>query len=99
MVSRFPLLCQRRKVIDLQKSTAEASYLLTFDPAKEQNYEGKIHVPILIPMWRAPVSASILINKQERFSLMHRLTGTELCLETGLEKTKVEAAAEADKKD
>ncbi len=68
---------------------AEASYLLTFDPAKEPNYEGNIHVPILLPMWRAPVSASILINKQERFSLMHRLTGKELLLETGLDKNKV----------
>lgn len=64
-----------------------ASYLLAFYPDREENYTGTINVPVLLPMWRAAVSASILINKQERQSLMHRLTGTELSLTEGLERT------------
>ena len=34
--------------------------------------------PILLPIWRAHVSASLLINKKERSSLMARITGEDL---------------------
>lgn len=42
--------------------------------------------PVLLPVWRAQVSVSLLLNKAERKSMMHRLTGEDLDMITGLEK-------------
>ncbi|KAI8904638.1 S-adenosyl-L-methionine-dependent methyltransferase [Powellomyces hirtus] len=82
------------------------SCIVKFDPAAETGdageglvgcaYEGSVRTPILLPVWRAHVSVSLLLNKAERKSLMHRLTGKELEIVAGLESELPGAAAGAD---
>ena len=62
------------------------SYLIAFYPEKEPNYNGNIKIPILLPLWKAAVSASVLLTQQERSSLIIRLTGKELEFQKGLSK-------------
>lgn len=66
---------------------AISSYLLVFNPADQLDYTGSIKLPVQLPMWRAAVSVSILINKQERSSLMFRLTGQNLELNEKLDNS------------
>ncbi|KAI9092882.1 hypothetical protein DFS34DRAFT_632211 [Phlyctochytrium arcticum] len=62
------------------------SCIIMFDPTTEANYTGSVKTKVHLPIWRAHVSVSLLLNKQERKSLMHRLTGEELSIEQGLDK-------------
>ncbi|OAJ44123.1 hypothetical protein BDEG_27388 [Batrachochytrium dendrobatidis JEL423] len=54
------------------------SCLLRFNPADEKDYTGSITIPLVLPFFRSHVSGSLLIDKAERASLMHRLTGVML---------------------
>ena len=62
-----------------------SGYLLVFNPGDHPDYIGSIKLPVHLPMWRAAVSVSTLINKQERASLMFRLTGRNLELNDKLD--------------
>jgi 16S rRNA C967 or C1407 C5-methylase (RsmB/RsmF family) len=64
---------------------AISGYLLVFNPADHPDYTGSIKLPVYLPMWRAAVSVSTLISKQERASLMFRLTGQNLELNEKLD--------------
>ncbi|KAJ3299175.1 tRNA (cytosine(34)-C(5))-methyltransferase [Borealophlyctis nickersoniae] len=69
------------------KELALGSCLLEFNPANEKDYHGSIQTPMVLPIWRANVSVSLLLSKLEKRSLMHRLTGEELPdMVMGLEK-------------
>ncbi|KND03593.1 uncharacterized protein SPPG_01069 [Spizellomyces punctatus DAOM BR117] len=73
---------------ELQKKLTEMSMgscIIKFDPTLEKNYTGSARSTILLPIWRAHVSVSLLLNKQERKSLMHRLTGEDLSIQGGLD--------------
>ncbi|KAJ3034269.1 tRNA (cytosine(34)-C(5))-methyltransferase [Rhizophlyctis rosea] len=66
------------------------SCLFEFDPELEKEVTGTIHNRFILPIWRGAASLSLLLNKQERRSLMHRLTGQELTeFTSGLEKDKI----------
>ncbi|KAH6561543.1 hypothetical protein BASA50_009538 [Batrachochytrium salamandrivorans] len=54
------------------------SCLLRFEPTLEKDYTGSITIPLVLPFFRSHVSGSLLIDKAERSSLMHRLTGIML---------------------
>ncbi|KAJ3012948.1 tRNA (cytosine(34)-C(5))-methyltransferase [Thoreauomyces humboldtii] len=66
------------------KDMLHGSCIIKFDPSTEPGYEGSMHTVVLLPVWRAQVSVSLLINKAERRSLMHRITGKDLAIQVGL---------------
>ncbi|KAJ3047695.1 tRNA (cytosine(34)-C(5))-methyltransferase [Rhizophlyctis rosea] len=74
----------------LVEALAQGSCLFEFDPSRETgDLGGTIHTKFDLPVWRGAASVSLLLNKQERKSLLHRLTGEELVgFEGGLEKDK-----------
>ncbi|KAJ3181791.1 tRNA (cytosine(34)-C(5))-methyltransferase [Geranomyces variabilis] len=69
---------------DAFKQRDMGSCVVKFDPAAQAGYDGRVRTAILLPIWRAQVSVSLLINKNERKSLMHRLTGNDLEIRTGM---------------
>ncbi|KAI9197252.1 cytosine(34)-C(5)-methyltransferase [Polychytrium aggregatum] len=77
----------------------QGSFVLRFNPSEEPGYTGSLQLPITLPVWRANVSASLLLNRHERRALMARLTGEEWIESkiTGAEKRakRVERAAGA----
>jgi hypothetical protein len=54
------------------------SCMLVFNPSNETDYQGSIFYPVVLPFFRANVSASLLLDKAERKSLLNRLTGESL---------------------
>ncbi|KAJ3149520.1 tRNA (cytosine(34)-C(5))-methyltransferase [Geranomyces michiganensis] len=71
-------------MVEAFKNRDMGSCVVKFDPAAHPGYDGTVRTPILLPIWRAQVSVSLLINKNERKSLMHRLTGQDLEIRGGL---------------
>ncbi|KAI8589072.1 NOL1/NOP2/Sun domain family, member 2 [Geranomyces variabilis] len=72
------------QIAEAFKQRDMGSCVVKFNPAAQPGYDGRVRTPILLPIWRAQVSVSLLINKNERKSLMHRLTGNDLDIRTGL---------------
>ncbi|KAJ3188828.1 tRNA (cytosine(34)-C(5))-methyltransferase [Gaertneriomyces sp. JEL0708] len=64
------------------------SCIVRYDPHTDVETKGHCRVRhvIQLPIWRAAVSVSLLMNKQERCSLLERLCGEELGFEGGLDK-------------
>ncbi|KAJ3305691.1 hypothetical protein HDV03_001099 [Kappamyces sp. JEL0829] len=73
---------------ELLESLVYGCYLLKFDPAQEKSYHGSIKSTVIVPFLRAHVSASLLLDKAERKSLLSRLTGEDLEFVSGLEDKK-----------
>jgi hypothetical protein len=70
---KFDQLSQQAQ--DTLGKVEHGSCILEFDPAKETNYKGSISSPVILPFFRAHVSASLLLDKAERKSLLNRLNG------------------------
>ena len=50
------------------------SCILFCDPETEESLKGRVKGMLVFPFFRANVSVSMLINKKESNSLLHRLT-------------------------
>jgi tRNA (cytosine34-C5)-methyltransferase len=70
----------------LLKSLEFGNYLLRFDPKDYPNYKGSITNTVIVPILRANVSTSLLLDKAERKSLLSRLTGEDFEGYTGLDE-------------
>ncbi|KAJ3192353.1 tRNA (cytosine(34)-C(5))-methyltransferase [Irineochytrium annulatum] len=57
------------------KAVEQGCLLFRFTPDEASKAVGTILEPIVFPIWRAGVSASLLVPKAERFGLKARLTG------------------------
>ncbi|KAJ3090319.1 tRNA (cytosine(34)-C(5))-methyltransferase [Quaeritorhiza haematococci] len=79
------------------ESVDQGSVIFAFRPDDESHAVLKIHYSeVLLPIWRAKTSASLLLNKQERRALLARLTGEEYLPTT---KTRGNKGDRGDKKD
>jgi hypothetical protein len=79
--SEFPIEC-KTKLEELNLG----SCLLSYDPNSDVDYKGSLQNVIVLPFFRAHVSVSLLLDKAERRSLLHRLTGESIETFNGLEK-------------
>ncbi|KAJ3220858.1 tRNA (cytosine(34)-C(5))-methyltransferase [Clydaea vesicula] len=62
-------------IIDGLKELGPGSCLFSFNPSTEKSIS--IKLPMLLPIWRAKASCSLLLDKAECRSLLLRLTGEE----------------------
>lgn len=68
------------------------SCLLRYEPSSDVNYSGPLTATIILPFFRAHVSASLLLDKAERKSLAYRLTGETIESFPGMEKEDIKIA-------
>ncbi|KAJ3100969.1 tRNA (cytosine(34)-C(5))-methyltransferase [Phlyctochytrium planicorne] len=70
---KFDLFSQKGR--ELLESLDPGCLILKFTPSEENLSQGSIREVTYFPVWRAGVSASILVPKKERLGLLARLTG------------------------
>eukprot|EP00842_Homolaphlyctis_polyrhiza_P005959 jgi/Hompol1/6364/HPOL_004956-RA len=70
------------------KNLRFGSCLMRFDPKTQPGFSGALSSPIVLPFYRSAVSGSLLLSQKERRSLMHRLTGRDITVFSGMDDAK-----------